>query len=37
MLINDFENQKFVIFEEVVDNFSRSDDDIIKGKNYDFH
>ena len=29
MLINDFENEKFVIFEEVVDNFSSSDDDMI--------
>ena len=29
MLKNGFEGQNFVIFEEVVDNFGRSDDDMI--------
>ena len=29
MLNNDFESQNFEIFEEVVDNFVRSDDDMI--------
>ena len=29
MIKNDFENQYFAIFEEVVDNFGRSDDELI--------
>ena len=29
MMKNDLENQNFEIFEEVVDNFGRSDDDLI--------
>ena len=29
MLKNDFESTNFVIFEEVVHNFGRSDDDMI--------
>ena len=37
MMKNDFENQSFPIFEEVVDNFGRSSDDVIKWKNDDFH
>ena len=28
MLKNDFENQNFEFFEEVVDNFGRSEDDV---------
>ena len=29
MMKNDLENQNFEIFEEVVDNFRKSDDDMI--------
>ena len=32
MLKNDFENMNFAIFEEVVHNFGRSDDDMIQPK-----
>ena len=28
MLKNDFENQNFEFFEEVIDNFGRSEDDL---------
>ena len=37
MTKNDLENQNFEIFEEVVDNFGRSDDDLIWWKNAYFH
>ena len=33
MLKNDFESKNFAIFEEVVHNFGRSDDDMIQRKN----
>ena len=35
--MNDFENQNFEIFEEIVHNFSKSDGDIIWWKNAYFH
>ena len=35
MLKNDFESQNFAIFEEVGDNFGRSDDEMILSKNED--
>ena len=33
-LRNDFENQNLAIFEEIVDNFGRSDDDMIYNYTY---
>ena len=33
----DFENQNFVVFEVVVHNLGRCDNDMIKRKNNDFH
>ena len=36
-LENEFKNQNFVIFEDLLNNFGRSDGDGIKWKNYDFH
>ena len=33
ILKNDFENQKFEMFEKVVHSFGKSDSDIIQGKN----
>ena len=37
MLKNDFESTNFEMFEEVVHNFGKSDDDMIQGKNAYFH
>ena len=34
---NDFENQNFEMFEEIVHNFGKSDSDIIEWKNAYFH
>ena len=36
VLKNNFENQNFTIFEDVVDDFGRSDDYMIKWKNDEF-
>ena len=36
-LKNDFENQNFEMFEEIVHNFGKSDSDIIYWKNAYFH